>query len=51
MKIRAAVKRLCEFCYVVRRRAKVYVYCTKNPKVGNWRCAYGAAYARAAFSG
>lgn len=32
MKIRASVKRLCEFCYVVRRRAKVFVYCSKNPK-------------------
>ncbi|KAL3690274.1 hypothetical protein R1sor_016583 [Riccia sorocarpa] len=32
MKVRAAVRRLCEFCRVVRRRNRVYVLCTANPK-------------------
>ncbi|KAL2610429.1 hypothetical protein R1flu_029002 [Riccia fluitans] len=32
MKVRAAVRRLCEFCRVVRRRNRVFVLCTANPK-------------------
>jgi ribosomal protein L36 len=31
--VRAAVKRICEYCYVARRRGKLFVYCKKNPKV------------------
>ena len=33
MKVRASVKALCEFCYMVRRRGRIMVYCKKNPKV------------------
>ncbi|WOL00163.1 hypothetical protein Cni_G08876 [Canna indica] len=32
MKVRASVKKLCEFCRTVKRRGKVYVLCTANPK-------------------
>jgi len=32
MKVRAAVRRLCEYCKVVKRRNKVFVLCTVNPK-------------------
>ncbi|MBN2100867.1 50S ribosomal protein L36 [Candidatus Dojkabacteria bacterium] len=32
MKVKASVKKRCEWCYVVRRKGKVYVYCKKNPK-------------------
>ncbi|KAG6551477.1 hypothetical protein Mapa_006900 [Marchantia paleacea] len=32
MKVRAAVRRLCEYCRVVRRRNRVFVLCTANPK-------------------
>ncbi|KMZ63207.1 50S ribosomal protein L36 [Zostera marina] len=32
MKVRASVKKLCEYCKVVRRRRKVFVRCTSNPK-------------------
>lgn len=32
MKVRASVKRLCEFCYTVRRRGKLFVYCKKTPR-------------------
>ncbi|KAJ7564717.1 hypothetical protein O6H91_02G030000 [Diphasiastrum complanatum] len=32
MKVRAAVKKLCEYCRVVKRRKKVYVLCNSNPK-------------------
>ncbi|CAM6091763.1 unnamed protein product [Calypogeia fissa] len=32
MKVRAAVRKLCEYCRVVRRRNRVYVLCTSNPK-------------------
>eukprot|EP00850_Spirogloea_muscicola_P003363 SM000013S26532 [mRNA] locus=s13:846418:847025:+ [translate_table: standard] len=32
MKVRASVKRLCEFCRVVRRRGRVYVVCSASPK-------------------
>jgi ribosomal protein L36 len=33
MKVKGVVKQLCEYCYVVKRKAKLYVYCKKNPKV------------------
>ena len=32
MKIKSAVKRLCEHCYMVRRGKTLYVRCTKNPR-------------------
>ncbi len=32
MKVRASVKKICPDCYVVKRKARVYVYCKKNPK-------------------
>jgi large subunit ribosomal protein L36 len=32
MKIRASVKRICEHCKLVRRRRKLYVICSTNPK-------------------
>jgi large subunit ribosomal protein L36 len=32
MKIRSSVKRICENCKIVRRRGKVYVICSGNPK-------------------
>ncbi|XVF18208.1 hypothetical protein REPUB_Repub11eG0001700 [Reevesia pubescens] len=32
MKVRALVKKMCEFCRIVKRRGRVYVLCTSNPK-------------------
>lgn len=32
MKVRASVKKLCEFCKTVKRRGRVYVICSANPK-------------------
>lgn len=32
MKVRSSVKRLCEFCRVARRRGKLFIVCSKNPK-------------------
>ena len=32
MKIKSAVKRLCEHCYMVRHGKTLYVRCTKNPR-------------------
>ncbi|XP_022971996.1 uncharacterized protein LOC111470644 [Cucurbita maxima] len=32
MKVRASVKKMCEFCRTVRRRGRVYIYCSSNPK-------------------
>ena len=32
MKVKSAVKRMCEHCYMVRRKKRLYVYCKKNPK-------------------
>lgn len=32
MKVRKAVRRLCEACFVARRRGKLFVVCKKNPK-------------------
>ena len=33
MKVRTAVKRLCDTCRIVLRRGRVYVVCKANPKV------------------
>ncbi|KAL0904316.1 hypothetical protein M5K25_026408 [Dendrobium thyrsiflorum] len=32
MKVRSSVKKLCEFCRTVKRRGRVYILCTANPK-------------------
>lgn len=32
MKVRASVKKMCEFCRTVKRRGRVYILCTSNPK-------------------
>ncbi|XP_058208327.1 uncharacterized protein LOC131321359 [Rhododendron vialii] len=32
MKVRSSVKKMCEFCRTVKRRGRVYVQCTANPK-------------------
>ncbi|CAA0837050.1 Ribosomal protein L36 [Striga hermonthica] len=32
MKVRSSVKKMCEFCRVVKRRGRVYVLCSASPK-------------------
>lgn len=32
MKVQSSVKKMCEFCRTVKRRGRVYVQCTANPK-------------------
>ncbi|MCK4807291.1 MAG: 50S ribosomal protein L36 [Candidatus Aegiribacteria sp.] len=32
MKVRSSVKKICEYCRIVRRRGKVHVICSRNPK-------------------
>ncbi|KAL9326215.1 hypothetical protein ACSQ67_006860 [Phaseolus vulgaris] len=32
MKVRSSVKKMCEFCQIVKRRGRVYVICSGNPK-------------------
>ncbi|WWC85584.1 50S ribosomal protein L36 [Kwoniella dendrophila CBS 6074] len=32
MKVRSSVKRFCDGCSVVRRKGRIYVICSKNPK-------------------
>ncbi|MFZ8833073.1 MAG: 50S ribosomal protein L36 [Candidatus Caldipriscus sp.] len=32
MKVQSSVKRRCAYCKVVRRKGRVYVICTRNPK-------------------
>ena len=32
MKVRSSVKRICENCKVVRRKGKIYVVCSSNPR-------------------
>ncbi|XP_010520576.1 PREDICTED: uncharacterized protein LOC104799642 [Tarenaya hassleriana] len=32
MKVRSSVKKMCEFCRTVKRRGRVYVLCSSNPK-------------------
>ncbi|TGZ83849.1 hypothetical protein EX30DRAFT_338449 [Ascodesmis nigricans] len=32
MKVRASVKKLCDGCMSVRRKGRVYIICSKNPK-------------------
>ena len=32
MKVRASVKRICENCKIVRRKGRIYVICSTNPR-------------------
>ncbi|KAI0361571.1 hypothetical protein OH77DRAFT_443267 [Trametes cingulata] len=32
MKVRASVKTMCDGCSVVRRKGRIYIICSKNPK-------------------
>ncbi|MCC6011892.1 50S ribosomal protein L36 [Candidatus Caldipriscus sp.] len=32
MKVQSSVKKRCAYCKIVRRRGRVYVICTRNPK-------------------
>ncbi|WVO23680.1 50S ribosomal protein L36 [Cryptococcus decagattii] len=32
MKVRSSVKKFCDGCLVVRRKGRIYVICSKNPK-------------------
>lgn len=32
MKVRSSVKKMCEFCKTIKRRGRVYVICSSNPK-------------------
>lgn len=32
MKIRASVKKICEYCKVIKRKGRVYVICTRSAK-------------------
>jgi large subunit ribosomal protein L36 len=32
MKVRASVKKMCNFCQIVRRKGKVRVICKSDPK-------------------
>ncbi|OCH96121.1 hypothetical protein OBBRIDRAFT_719017 [Obba rivulosa] len=32
MKIRSSVKRMCDGCAVVKRKGRIYIICSRNPK-------------------
>ncbi|BAT76350.1 hypothetical protein LR48_Vigan01g258500 [Vigna angularis] len=32
MKVRSSVKKMCTFCQIVKRRGRIYVICSGNPK-------------------
>ncbi|CAI9100128.1 OLC1v1037062C1 [Oldenlandia corymbosa var. corymbosa] len=32
MKVRSSVKKMCAFCQIVKRRGRIYVICSGNPK-------------------
>lgn len=32
MKVRASVKKICEYCKVIKRKGRVYVICTRSAK-------------------
>ena len=32
MKVRSSVRKMCDKCYFVRRRGRLYVMCSANPK-------------------
>ncbi|KAF8078644.1 ribosomal protein L36-domain-containing protein [Lyophyllum atratum] len=38
MKVRSSVKVMCDGCSVVRRKGRVYVVCSKNPKHKQVHC-------------
>ena len=37
MRVRSAVKKLCDACRIVKRRGRVFVICKSNPKVRTLR--------------
>ncbi|CAK8563412.1 unnamed protein product [Lathyrus sativus] len=32
MKVRSSVKKMCEYCRTIKRKGRVYILCTANPK-------------------
>lgn len=32
MKVKASVKKRCDYCFIVKRKGTIYVYCKRNPK-------------------
>jgi large subunit ribosomal protein L36 len=32
MKVRSSVKKICDYCRIVRRKGKVLVICPRNPR-------------------
>lgn len=32
MKVRSSVKKMCEYCRTIKRKGRVYIMCTANPK-------------------
>lgn len=32
MKVRSSVRKICEYCYIAKRKGRVYVYCKRDPK-------------------
>lgn len=47
-KVKASVKKLCDACYIVKRRGRVFVLCKRDPKVrasvrGTLTCQRGLA--------
>ena len=32
MKVRASVKKICDYCKVIKRKGRVYVICTRSAK-------------------
>ncbi|NPB03937.1 MAG: 50S ribosomal protein L36 [Thermotogae bacterium] len=32
MKVHSSVKKRCAYCKIVRRKGRVYIICSKNPK-------------------
>lgn len=43
MKVRAAVKKMCNCCAIVRRKGRLYVICSKNPKHKQVRETYNSS--------
>ena len=37
MRVRSAVKKLCDACRIVKRRGRVFVICKSNPKVWTFK--------------
>lgn len=46
MRVRTAVRRICEYCYIVRRKKRIYVYCTANVRVRQARAAFSGCRAQ-----